>query len=57
MHVEILNGVVCRVCGAPMGKILDENGELLGYTCYGKTPHPQDDLETGKNDEAKNMNP
>jgi hypothetical protein len=31
MHVEILNGVVCRVCGAPMGKILDENAhnELL----------------------------
>jgi hypothetical protein len=48
MHVEILNGVVCRVCGAPMGKILDENEELLGYTCYGKTPHPQDEIETGK---------
>ena len=39
MFVEIVKGRICPVCGAPVGKIIDENGELLGFTCYGKTPH------------------
>jgi hypothetical protein len=39
MFVEIVNGRVCPVCGAPVGRMVDESGELLGYTCYGKTPH------------------
>ena len=25
-----------------MGKMIDENGELLEYTWYGKTPHLRD---------------
>ncbi len=39
MFVEIVKGRVCSVCGAPIGKMIDETGELLGFTCYGKTPH------------------
>ena len=39
LFVEIVKGRVCPVCGAPVGKMVDESGVLLGYTCYGKTPH------------------
>lgn len=39
MHVEIIKGKVCSVCGAPIGKMIDKNRELIGFACYGKTPH------------------
>ena len=39
MYVMIVKGRICPVCGAPVGKMIDENGEMLGFTCYGKTPH------------------
>ncbi len=42
MRVEIVNGIVCSECGSPMGKMIDESGELLEYTCYGKIPHLRD---------------
>jgi hypothetical protein len=42
MYVEIVNGIVCSECGSPMGKMIDQKGKLLEYTCYGKIPHLRD---------------
>ena len=45
MHVEIVKGIVWSECGTPMGKMIDESGELLEYICYGKTPHLRDETK------------
>lgn len=42
MHIEIIKDKVCSECGAPMGKMINADGDLLGNTCYGKTPHIRD---------------
>jgi len=52
MHVEIVKGNVCNVCGAPVGKMIDRDGELLGYACYGKNSHIRD----ATNEERKEHN-
>ena len=45
MHVKIVKGKVCEVCGSPIGKRIDEKGKLLGYSCYGKKIHSRDATE------------
>ena len=63
MRVVEAPGISCEECNAPMGKMIDKNGDLLGYACYGrKQTHTREATEKEIVDHdarriAENMSP